>query len=425
MITCMTRIRVDYNEMRDKMKEKLLGRFFNYVMTETTSNEESETCPSTEGQLNLARHLTEEMKQIGLSDVSMDENGYVMGFLPSNIDRKVPTIGFIAHMDTAPDASGKNVNPIVYEEYDGEDIVLNEEHNIVMKVSDFPELKEYVGQDLIVTDGTTLLGADDKAGVAEIMTAIEYLITHPEIPHGKICIGFTPDEEIGRGADRFNVQTFGADFAYTIDGGPVGELEYENFNAASAKIRIQGLNVHPGSAKNKMVNSQLIAMELHGMLPVFERPEYTENYEGFYLLTSIKGEVEETSMSYIIRDHHKEAFEKKKRLLIQVVDFLNQKYGNIVNLTIKDSYYNMKEKVEPCIEIIELAKRAMIEVGLEPNIVPIRGGTDGSRLSFEGLPCPNIFTGGMNYHGKFEYIPIPSMLKATEVILKIIELNAK
>ena len=345
-----------------------------------------------------------------------------MATLPSNIEKDVPTIGFIAHMDTSPDMSGKNVKPKIIRDYDGKDIVLNEEKNIVMKVSDFPDLKDYIGKDLITTDGTTLLGADNKAGIAEIITAVEYLINNPHIPHGTVKLGFTPDEEIGRGADHFDVEKFGADFAYTVDGGPVGELEYENFNAATAKIRIQGRNVHPGTAKNKMINSILVAGELNDLLPVNERPEYTENYEGFYHIVSFNGSVEKTEMVYIIRDHSIEKFLAKKATLEKAVDFINHKYGEIVSLEITDSYYNMKEKIEPVMYIIDLAKKAMESLDIKPLIKPIRGGTDGARLSYMGLPCPNIFTGGHNFHGKFEYIPIFAMEKAVETILKIIEL---
>ncbi|MBC7197025.1 MAG: peptidase T [Deferribacterales bacterium] len=405
--------------------ENLTKRFIEYVKIETTSDEQSSTCPSTKNQLEFAKMLAEELSKIGLEDVEVDENGYVMATCPSNTNKKLPVIGFIAHMDTSPDMSGRNVNPKIIRNYSGNDIILNEGKNIVLSPNDFPDLLENIGLDLITTDGTTLLGADNKAGIAEIITAMEYLLTHPEIEHGKIRIAFTPDEEIGRGADLFNVQKFGADFAYTVDGGPLGELEYENFNAASAKITIQGRNVHPGSAKGKMVNSILVAMELNSMLPVNERPEFTEKYEGFYHLTNINGTVENTTISYIIRDHSKELFENKKILLQEIVEFLNKKYGDIIDLEINDSYYNMKEKIEPNMYIIDLAKEAMISIGIEPRIQPIRGGTDGARLSFMGLPCPNIFTGGYNFHGKYEYIPIQSMEKAVETILEIIKLTVK
>lgn len=402
--------------------EKLVNRFLNYVKYETTSDESSVSVPSTSSQLDFAKDLGEELKEIGLEDVSVDDKGYVMATLPSNVEKAVPTIGFIAHMDTSPDMSGKEVNPKIVSNYDGKDIILNEEEDIVMSVHDFPELKNYVGKDLICTDGTTLLGADNKAGIAEIVTAVEYLIKNPHIPHGRVKIAFTPDEEIGRGADHFDVEKFNADFAYTVDGGPIGELEYENFNAATAKITIQGRNVHPGTAKNKMINSILVASELNDLLPVFERPEYTEMYEGFYHIVGFNGSVEKTETVYIIRDHSMEKFEAKKETLRKAVDFLNHKYGDIISLEIKDSYYNMKEKIEPVMYIVDLAKKAMEDLGIEPNISPIRGGTDGARLSYMGLPCPNIFTGGHNYHGKFEYIPIFAMEKAVETILKIIEL---
>ncbi|MCF6460146.1 peptidase T [Clostridium sp. Cult3] len=404
---------------------KVLNRFLKYVKYETTSDEYSTTTPSTKNQLKFAKVLGKELEELGLKDVSVNDKGYIMATLPSNIEKKIPTIGFIAHMDTSPDMSGKDISPNIIEDYDGKDIVLNEEKDIILSVDDFPEIKNYVGKTIITTDGTTLLGADDKAGIAEIITAIEYLIENPNIPHGTIKIAFTPDEEIGRGADHFDVDKFDADFAYTVDGGPIGELEYENFNAATANISIQGSNIHPGTAKGKMVNSILIGMELHSMLPINERPEYTEGYEGFYLLDDFVGNVEETKMSYIIRDHDMGKFNKKKKALEKIVEFLNYKYTNKIELKIEDSYYNMKEKIVPVMEIVDIAKRAMEAVNIEPIISPIRGGTDGARLSYMGLPCPNIFTGGHNYHGKYEYIPVPSMEKAVEVILKIIELYAK
>ncbi len=401
--------------------ENLINRFLNYVKVETTSDESSTSVPSTEGQRSFANILAKELEEIGLQDVSLDNNGYIMATLPSNIEKKVPTIGFIAHMDTSPDMSGKNVKPNIVKDYKGGDIVLSEEKNIILSATDFPELNDYIGHDLITTDGTTLLGADNKAGIAEIVTAMEYLINNPDIPHGTIKVGFTPDEEIGRGADYFDVEKFNASFAYTVDGGPIGELEYENFNAASARIVIQGRSVHPGSAKNKMINSILIGTELNNMLPTNERPEYTENYEGFYHLVGFNGTIENTNMTYIIRDHSKEKFEIKKKTLQKVVDFLNYKYGDIVNLEIKDSYYNMKEKIEPVMYVVDISKQAMIDIGITPKIQPIRGGTDGARLSYEGLPCPNIFTGGLNFHGKFEYISIQGMELAVKTILKIIE----
>lgn len=403
--------------------QNLTERFLKYVKIETTSDENSPTCPSTKNQLEFAKQIANDLREIGLVEVEIDENGYVMATCPANTKKDLPVIGFIAHMDTSPDMSGKNVNPKIVKNYDGKDIELNKEAGIVLSPSDFPELLDNIGLDLITTDGTTLLGADDKAGIAEIITAMEYLLSHPEFEHGKIRIAFTPDEEIGRGADLFDVEKFGASFAYTLDGGPIGELEYENFNAASAKITIQGRNVHPGSAKGKMVNSALVAMELNSMLPVNERPEFTEKYEGFYHLTNISGTVENTTISYIIRDHSRELFENKKILLQEIVNFLNKKYGDIVTLEMKDSYYNMKEMVEPKMFIVDLAKEAIENVGIIPKIQPIRGGTDGARLSFMGLPCPNIFTGGFNFHGKYEYIPIQSMEKAVETILEIIRLS--
>lgn len=400
----------------------LLDKFLQYIKIDTTSDETSETCPSTKIQLNLAKIILEDMQALGLEDISLDENGYIMGTLPSNCDKSIPTVGFIAHMDTAPSFNGTNVNPQIIKNYNGEDITLNKEKNIHMTIKDFPELKNYAGQDLIVTDGTTLLGADDKAGIVEILTAIKYLKEHPEIKHGEIRIGFTPDEEIGRGANLFDVKKFNAQFAYTVDGGAIGELEYENFNAASGKIKIQGRNIHPGSAKNKMINSLLLGMELNSMLPVDQRPEYTEGYEGFFLLCDMHGDVENTQMDYIIRDHSMEKFNQKKELLIKTVEYLQEKYKDAtIELEIKDSYFNMREKIEPVYHIIELAKKSMEEVGITPNIKPIRGGTDGARLSFEGLPCPNLFTGGHNFHGKFEYIPIQSMEKSVELIVKIVE----
>lgn len=400
----------------------LVERFLKYVKIDTQSNGSNTSCPSTEKQLDLAKILVEDMKAIGLQDVSLDENGYIMGTLPSNTDKDVPTIGLIAHMDTAPDYSGKDVNPRIVENYKGGDIVLNEKENIVMSPADFPEMNNYVGQDLIVTDGMTLLGADNKAGIAEILSAVEYLIANPEIKHGEVKIGFTPDEEIGRGANLFDVEKFGAKYAYTVDGGEIGELEYENFNAATVKLKINGRNIHPGTAKNKMVNSMIIGMELNSMLPANERPEHTEKYEGFFLLHAMTGSIENTSMIYIIRDHDKDKFASKKSLVTDAVEYLNKKYGeNTVELEITDSYFNMREKIEPVMEIIEIAKRSMEEVGVTPIIKPIRGGTDGARLSYMGLPCPNIFTGGHNFHGKFEYIPVQSMKKSVEVIVKVLE----
>jgi len=403
--------------------EKVVERFIRYVQFDTKSDPSSETCPSTSKQLALGQELVRELKELGLADAAIDENGYVMATLPSNMDVETKVIGFIAHMDTSPDMSGENVKPKLVENYDGGDIVLNSENGIVLSPTDFPDLKNYIGDTLITTDGTTLLGADNKAGIAEIITAVEYLIENPDIKHGTIKIGFTPDEEIGRGADKFDVEKFNADFAYTVDGGPIGELEYENFNAAGAKIKIHGRNVHPGASKNKMKNSVLIAMELNSMLPVAERPEYTDGYEGFFHLNNFNGDVEETNIVYIIRDHFKDRFEKKKKLIEEAVSFLNLKYGEgTIDLQLKDQYFNMKEKIEPVMEIVDLAKKAMLEVGVTPNIKPVRGGTDGARLSYMGLPCPNIFTGGHNFHGKYEFASVASMKKAVEVILKIVEL---
>ncbi|QEK12654.1 peptidase T [Crassaminicella thermophila] len=402
--------------------KKVVERFLKYVSYDTRSQEAAKTCPSSEKQLVFAKDLANELMDIGMQDVSVDENGYVMATLPSNIDHNVPTIGFIAHMDTSPDMIGENVNPQIVKNYDGGDIVLNKEKNIILSPNDFPELKKYIGQDLITTDGTTLLGADDKAGIAEIVTAMEYLLNNPNIKHGTVKVAFTPDEEIGKGANFFDVKKFGADFAYTIDGGEIGELEYENFNAAYASIEINGRNVHPGTAKNKMKNAILIGMELNAMLPDKEIPAYTEGYEGFYHLNEIEGNVEKASMYYIIRDHDYNKFEERKKKIRKIVDSLNDKYGkDTIVLEMKDQYYNMKEKIEPVMHIVETAKRAMEEVGVCPIIKPIRGGTDGARLSYMGLPCPNIFTGGHNFHGKYEYIPVNSMEKAVEVIFRIIK----
>ncbi len=392
-------------------------RFLHYVAFETASNEFSNTCPSTGGQLKFGAYLVEEMKEIGIRDAYMDENGYVYGTVPG--DPRLPTIGLIAHMDTSPDASGADIKAeTVF--YEGGDICLNKEQNIWLRESDYPNLKNHVGKHLIVTDGTTLLGADDKAGIAEIMTAAEYLLT-ARISHAPLRIGFTPDEEIGRGADLFNVKDFGADYAYTADGGPVGEIEYENFNAASAKVEIRGLNIHPGSAKNKMVNSQLIAMEFNGLLPAHQRPESTEGYEGFIHLTDMEGQVEQTTLRYIIRDHDMEKFQAKKEIMESAAAFINQKYGEgTVTLVIRDSYFNMREKIEPCMYVVERAMKAMKNVGMHPVAVPIRGGTDGARLSYMGLPCPNLCTGGENYHGRFEYIPVEDMDHCTRMLVEIL-----
>lgn len=403
----------------------IVNRFIKYARIDTRSDENNSETPSTRKQFNLAKEVEREALEMGLEDVSLDSNCYLMATLPANTKKDVPTIGFIAHFDTSPDMSGENVNPRIVEEYDGKDIVLDESRGVVLSPDDFPELLQHVGEDIIVTDGTTLLGADDKAGIAEIMDAMQYLIDHPEIEHGKIRIGFTPDEEIGRGADLFDVEKFGAEWAYTMDGSGVGELEYENFNAASAKIKIQGRNVHPGYAKDKMVNALHVANELVALLPIKERPEHTEGYEGFFHLISLNGTVEESEVTYIIRDHDREKFEQRKELMERAVAEMNQKYNDRLALEMKDQYYNMREKVEPVKHVIDYAFRAMEETGITPKIKPIRGGTDGARLSYMGLPCPNIFAGGMNFHGRYEYLPIPSMKKASKVIVKIAELVAK
>jgi len=402
---------------------KVIERFLGYAKYDTQSSDSTGTTPSTASQRVLGEVLFEELKRIGMSDVTIDENNYVMATLPANTDKKIPTIWFIAHMDTAPDYSGKDVKPQMVN-YEGGDIKLNA--NTVLSPVDFPELNDYIGKTLITTDGTTLLGADDKAGISEIVTAMEYLIANPDIKHGTIKVGFTPDEEIGEGADHFDVEKFAADFAYTVDGGAVGEIEYENFNAAGVEIVINGRNVHPGSAKNKMVNAQQIAMELNGLLPVNARPECTEGYEGFFMLCDMVGTVEKTTMSYIIRDFFRNTFEEKKTLIKEIVELLNKKYGaGTIEISVKDQYYNMKEKVEPVIHVVDTAVEAMKALDIEPIIVPIRGGTDGARLSFMGLPTPNIFTGGHNFHGKFEFIPVDSMEKAVETIVKIITLYAE
>lgn len=405
------------------MKQKVTDRFLRYIGIDTQSDDNSETTPSTEKQFNLAKVLVEELKQLGLQDAAVDDKCYVMATLPANTDKAVPVLGFIAHMDTAPDMPGVDIKPRIIEKYDGSDIVLNAGLKLVLSTTEFPELKDYIGQTLITTDGTTLLGADDKAGIAEIMTAVEYLVQHPEVKHGTIKIGFTPDEEIGRGVDHFDVKKFGADYAYTFDGGGIGELEYENFNAAGAKVFIQGRNIHPGYAKDKMLNAMLIAMELNAMLPVNERPEFTQDYEGFYHLIKMEGSVEKAMLQYIIRDHDNEKFDHKKAFITRVVEFMNQRYPEgTVTLEMKDQYYNMRSQVEPVFHIVETARKAMEELGIEPKVVPIRGGTDGARLSYMGLPCPNVFAGGHNFHGKFEYVSIDSMAKAAEVVLKIVEL---
>jgi tripeptide aminopeptidase len=404
------------------MKKKVVERFLRYIKHNTQSDSKTGLTPSTPGQLVFAEMLAEELRTIGMEEVDLDDNGYLMATLPSNIEYGVPTIGFIAHMDTSPDFSGKNISPEFVDDYDGGDIILNEEKNIILSPEKFPDLKRYVGQQLIVTDGTTLLGADDKAGIAEIVTAMEYLINNPKIKHGKIRIGFTPDEEIGAGANYFDVKKFGAEFAYTMDGSGLGELQYENFNAAGAKIIVNGISVHPGYAKHKMVNSMRIANQFVTMLPRHETPEHTDGYEGFYHLIGMNGTVERTELEYIIRDFKKDRFEDRKKEIEHIVRKVNAEFGEgTVVLELKDQYYNMREKVKPAIHVVDIAEKAMKEVGVTPNIKPIRGGTDGARLSFMGLPCPNIFGGGHNFHGKFEYIPTPSMNKACKVILKIVE----
>lgn len=406
------------------MREKVVQRFLKYVTFDTTANPNNSNCPSSEGQKVFANYLVEELKSLGLEDAHVDENSYVMATLKGNTEG-VETIGFISHLDTAPDVTGKNVKPKIIKNYDGKDIVLNEELNIITSPKDYPDLKKFIGEDLIVTDGTTLLGADDKAGISEIVTAIEYLVNNPEIKHGDIKIGFTPDEEIGRGADLFNVEKLGAKYAYTIDGGIMGELQYENFNAAAAKITIQGRNVHPGAAKNKMINALHIAAEISQMFPQSERPETTEGYEGFYHLNDINGNVENATMVYIIRDHSKEKFEYRKQYMKDAISKVSEKYNGRVTLELNDQYYNMKEKVEPVKFIVDIAEEAMKECDITPIIVPIRGGTDGARLSFMGLPCPNIFTGGLNFHSKNECIPIIALEKCSNLIVKIAQKYAQ
>ncbi|MDD4971732.1 MAG: peptidase T [Paludibacter sp.] len=404
----------------------ITDRFLKYVSFTTTSDENTNMTPSTPGQMVFAVYLVEELNSIGLQEVNLDKNGYIMATLPANTDKDIPTIGFISHMDTSPDMSGKHVKPRIVTNYDGEDIVLNQEKGIIFETAKYPEILQYKGQDIIVTDGTTLLGADDKAGIAEIVTAMEYLIAHPEIKHGKIRVGFTPDEEIGQGADHFNVNLFGADWAYTMDGGEIGELEYENFNAAGAKVHFKGINVHPGYAYHKMINSMRIAQQFVGMLPRHETPEHTQGYEGFFHLTNMEGTVEKTTLHYIIRDHDRDRFNRRKKEFEHLVHKINAEFGDdTATIEMKDQYYNMREKIEPVMHIIDLAFEAMNQVGVTPNVKPIRGGTDGARLSFDGLPCPNIFAGGHNFHGRFEYVPVQSMEKAMQVIVKIIENLAK
>ncbi|MDD4994150.1 MAG: peptidase T [Paludibacter sp.] len=404
----------------------ITDRFLKYVSFTTTSDENTNMTPSTPGQMFFAKYLIDELTSIGLTEVDLDKNGYIMATLPANTDKEIPTIGFIAHMDTSPDMSGKHVKARVVHNYDGENITLNEEKEIVFETAKYPEILQYKGQDIVVTDGTTLLGADDKAGLAAIVTAMEYLVAHPEIKHGKIRVGFTPDEEIGQGADHFDVKKFNAEWAYTIDGGEIGELEYENFNAASAKITFKGTNVHPGYAYHKMRNSMRIAQEFVGMLPRWETPEHTQDYEGFYHLTNMEGNVEKSTLSYIIRDHDRDRFERRKKEIQHLVNKINAEFGaDTAFIDIRDQYYNMREMVEPVMHVVDLAFEAMEAAGVKPNVKPIRGGTDGSRLSYMGLPCPNIFAGGHNFHGRFEYVPVQSMEKAMMVVVKIADLLAK
>ncbi|MBQ0767693.1 MAG: peptidase T [Bizionia sp.] len=407
-------------------KEDIIKRFVSYVTVDTESDPESKTTPSTEKQWDLANALVDELKAIGMQDVTIDENAYIMATLPSNVDHETPTIGFISHFDTTPDFTGANVKPQIIDKYDGKDIVLNEAEGIILSPDYFEDLLLYKGQTLITTDGTTLLGADDKAGITEIVSAMEYLIQNPEIKHGTIKVGFTPDEEIGRGAHKFDVDKFGADWAYTMDGSQIGELEYENFNAAGAKVRIKGKIVHPGYAKGKLINSMYIATEFINSLPRLETPEHTEGYEGFFHLYSINGEVEDTVLQYIIRDHDREHFEARKEVMEKLTAEINSQYGReVVTIEIEDQYFNMKEKVEPVMHIVDIAEEAMKQLGIKPLIKAIRGGTDGSQLSYMGLPCPNIFAGGHNFHGRYEYVPVESMIRATEVICKIAELTAQ
>lgn len=403
----------------------LIERFLKYVSFDTQSNEESGVTPSTDKQMVFARYLKTELEELGLEDIELDENGYLYATLPSNIDKTVPTVGFIAHMDTSPDCSGANVNPRIVEKYDGSDIVLCAEEGIVLSPNQFPELLDHKGEDIIVTDGKTLLGADDKAGIAEIVSAIAWLKEHPEVKHGRIRVGFNPDEEIGLGAHKFDVEKFGCEFAYTMDGSEVGELEFENFNAAGAKFTVKGRNVHPGYAKGKMVNSMLVANYLMSLLPADETPATTEGYEGFYHLVGMQGDVEQTTLSYIIRDHDRNRFEERKQFMQSLVEKVNAHYGEqLVTLDMKDQYYNMREKIEPVMYVIDIAKQAMESAGVTPVVKAIRGGTDGAQLSFKGLPCPNIFAGGLNFHGRYEFAPIQSMEKAMQVVVKIAELVA-
>ena len=404
----------------------LVERFLKYVSFDTQSSEETRITPSTPGQMVFAKYLKSELESLGLEEITLDEHGYLFATLPANTDKEIPTIGFIAHMDTSPDMSGKDVTPRIVENYNGSDIVLDAEERVVLSPAQFPELLDHKGEDLIVTNGKTLLGADDKAGIAEIVSAMAYLKEHPEIKHGKIRIGFNPDEEIGEGAHKFDVEKFGCEWAYTMDGGEVGELEFENFNAAAAKITFKGRNVHPGYARHKMINSIRIANQFISMLPRHETPEHTEGYEGFYHLIGIQGDVEQTTLSYIIRDHDRSRFESRKREMAHLVRKINAEFGeDIAVLELRDQYYNMREKIEPVMHIIDTAFAAMEAVGVKPNVKPIRGGTDGAQLSFKGLPCPNIFAGGLNFHGRYEFVPVQNMEKAMKVIVKIAELVAQ
>ncbi|MCM1448916.1 MAG: peptidase T [Clostridiales bacterium] len=402
----------------------IVDRFLKYVSFDTQSDELTNMTPSTPGQMIFAQYLEKELKGLGLEDITLDENGYLMATLPSNVDYEVPTVGFIAHLDTSPDMSGRNVKPRIVRDYDGGAIVLNEKEGVTLSPEEFPELLHYTGQNLIVTDGTTLLGADDKAGVAEIVTAVEYLKEHPEVKHGRIRIAFNPDEEIGQGAHKFDVKHFDADWAYTMDGGEIGELEYENFNAAVVKVIFKGRNVHPGYAKHKMINSIRIANQFAIMLPRWETPEHTEGYEGFYHLVSIEGSVEQTVLTYIVRDHDRDRFERRKKELEHLARKINNEFPGCASIEIKDQYYNMREKIEPVMHVVETAEEAMRRAGVTPVVVPIRGGTDGAQLSFKGLPCPNIFAGGLNFHGRYEFLPIPSMEKAMQVVIEIAKLVA-
>lgn len=407
-------------------KNNIINRFISYVIVDTQSDPESNKTPSTKKQWDLANKLAVELKKIGMEEVEIDENAYIMATLPANVAHKVPVIGFISHFDTSPDFTGTNVKPQIIEDYDGKDIILNKEQDIILSPDYFDDLLQYKGQTLITTDGTTLLGADDKAGITEIVTAMEYLVNNPQIPHGKIRVGFTPDEEIGRGAHKFDVKKFGADWAYTMDGSQIGELEYENFNAASAVVKIKGKIVHPGYAKDKMINSIYIAQDFINSLPRLETPEHTEDRQGFFHLTDIKGDVDETILKYIIRDHDKDHFEARKEVISKLAREINSQHEReVINIEIKDQYFNMREKVEPVMHIVDVAEEAMKQLNITPIIKPIRGGTDGSQLSFMGLPCPNIFAGGHNFHGRYEYVPVESMQRATEVIIKIAELTSE